>query len=373
MDFSYTAEQLELRKQVAAFALNESKTLSREFDEKSTFPQQFFRKIAGMGWIGLIIPKEYGGQGKGTLEYSILMEELAKQLLFTPQANIQVIKAIIASGTEEQKRRYLPKLLSGEYVSAVAISEPQTGSSFKNLQTMAVREKGNFRINGHKTHINLAKEADIFVLLALTDAGLSTIIVDKDTPGLSFEKGDPIASRTAPIYDIYLKDCMVPESNQLGIDGKGINTFFSIFNLSRIGNASQFIGWARGCLDYAVEYARNRKIKDNMLTDFQGIQWTIAELVADIESCRLLRDKAAWAEDSNIEHAIDTAMAKLVTGKVAERVVNSCFALVGGHGCYRSAPFERYWCEIMMGQVAGGSKEILKNTIAKEVLRSYNI
>lgn len=371
MDFSFTEYQLALRKEVAEFALEESRTISKEYEEKSIFPEPLFKKIAAKGWIGLAIPKEYGGLGKGALEYSILMEELSKQLLFNPQANIQVCKAILAGGTEEQKKSYIPKLVNGEYVGAVAISEPQTGSSFKNLQTSAVKDGNTFVINGHKAHINLAKEANIFILLAKTNEGLSNFIIKHDTPGLRFEKGDPIAARTAPIYDINLDDCRVPEDCLLGVNGRAIDTFFSIFNLSRIGNASQLIGYARGCLDYAVQYARTRAIGDKTVTDFQGIQWLIAELVSDIEAVRLIRDKAAWAEDHNIEHAFETATAKFMAGKVAEKAANSVFSMVGGSGLYRSAPYQRYWNEIVMGQVAGGSREVLKNTMAKEILRSY--
>jgi butyryl-CoA dehydrogenase len=372
MDFEYTPEQLELKKQIADFAKKEALDPKRKLEEAdSIFPWDLYKKMGERGWTGVIVPKVYGGLGKGPIEYSIIMEELSKEMLISPQATVQTEKSILSAGTEEQKRKYLPKLASGEYVSAQAISEPDAGSSFKNVKTTAMKEGTSYVIRGHKAHINLAKEAGVFTLLTQTENGLTEFLIDKDTPGVRFEKGDPIAGRAAPIYDILL-DCRIHEEQLLGEIGGALQVFLSTFNLSRIGNASQFIGFARGCLELAVTYAKNRIVGGQRVTEFQGIQWIIAELVADLEVAKLARDRAAWMEEKRIEHNLETSVAKYVAGEVAEKVVSKSFSLVGSKACYYGSPFERYLREVKTLQVAGGTSEIMKNNIARQVLHSHS-
>ncbi len=369
MDFKYSSEQLQLIREVAGFAKEES-AATRDYEEKSIFPKDLYRKIGERGWTGPIVPEAYGGMGKGAIEYCIIMEELNKELIIGPQTNVQLEKMLLSFGTERQKRQYLPRLANGEYVAALAISEPQAGSSFKNLQTMAKKSNGFYIVNGKKSHINLAADADVLMVFARTDVGLTCLLVDRDTPGVRFEKLDPLGMRTLPAYDVFL-DCRVPSDQLLGEEGKGLAVFLATFNLSRIGNASALIGFARGCLEHAVNYARNRKVGDSYVTDFQGIQWMMAEMVAELEAARLIRDRAAWAEDAGVEHTLDTSIAKLLAAEVAEKIVSRAFSLTGSYACYRESPFEHYWREIKTLHIAGGSSEIMKNTIAREILRSY--
>ncbi len=372
LDFEYTPEQLELKREVADFAKAEATKPERKLEEaNSTCSWDIHKKMSEKGWVGIIVPKAYGGQGKGALEYSIILEEAAKELLRDPNTSVQTQKSILSAGTEEQKRKYLPKLASGEYVSAQAISEPEMGSSFKNIKTTARKDGKFYVIKGHKAHINLAKESGVFPLLALTDKGLTEFLIEKDTPGVRFEKGDPIGTRAAPIYDIFL-DCRIPEEQLLGKEGGALDIFLATFNLSRIGNASRFIGYARGVLEKAVPYAKNRVVGNHHVTDFQGIQWIIAELVVDLEAAKLARDKAAWMADKGIEHGLATATAKYLAGEVAERAISKAFSLVGSYACYYGTPFERYMREIKTLQVAGGTSEIMLNTIARQVLCSYS-
>jgi butyryl-CoA dehydrogenase len=371
MDFEYTPEQLKLKKEVADFARSESADPRRKLEEaESIFPWEFYRKLGERGWLGVIVPKRYGGQGKGAIEYAIIMEELSKELLITPQATVQTEKSILGAGTEEQKEKYLPKLASGAFLAAQAISEPDAGSSFKNMRTAATKKGDSFFIKGHKSHINLAKEADVFTLLAITEKGLTEFLIEKNTEGIRFEKGNPIAGRSAPIYDIFL-DCRVPEKQLLGEMGGGLQVFLLTFDLSRIGNASQFIGFARGCLELAVTHAKNRNVGNHRVADFQGIQWIIAELAVDLELARMARDKAAWMEDKGVEHNLETSVAKYFAGEVAEKVVCKSSSLLGSQACYYDSPYERYLREIKTLQVAGGTSEIMKNNIARHVLGSY--
>ncbi len=371
MDFQYSAEQLQLIHEVASFAKKESAALSRDYEDKSIFPKELHMKIGQKGWAGPIVPKVYGGMGKGAIEYCIIMEELSKELIIGPQTSVQLEKMLLGFGTERQKRLYLPKLASGEFVAALAISEPQAGSSFKNLQTIAKKDNGFYIVNGKKGYINLAGDADILMVFTRTDFGLTCLLVDRDTPGVRFEKRDAVGMRTLPVYDIFLKECRIPSDHLLGEEGKGLTAFLVTFNLSRIGNASTLIGFARGCLEHAVNYARNRRVGDSRVTDFQGIQWMLAEMVTELEAARLIRDRAAWAEDAGIEHTLDTSISKFLAAEVAEKIVSRAFSLTGSYACYRESPFERYWREIKTMQVAGGSSEIMKNTIAREILRAY--
>jgi alkylation response protein AidB-like acyl-CoA dehydrogenase len=209
------------------------------------------------------------------------------------------------------------------------------------------------------------------VLLTTTDKGLTEFLIEKNTPGIRFEKGDPIGMRIMPLYDIFL-DCRVPEEQLLGADGGGLNVFLATFNLSRIGNASMFLGYARGVLEKAVAYARKRVVGDRNVTDFQGIQWIIARLVAKIEAAKLARDKAAWMADRGMENSLETSVAKYLASEVAEETINRAFSMVGSYACYYDTLFEQYMREIKSLQVAGGSSEIMLNTIARRILQSYS-
>ena len=365
--FEISAEQRELKREVAELA-QKFRPRVDDWERRSVAPRELFREMGRRRWMGPIVPVEYGGMGQGAIEYSIISEELARAGLFGPQPTIQAEKHLLVSGTEEQKQRYLPKLAQGQWIAAIAISEPNVGSSFEAMETKAVRKNGTYLISGRKSHINFAADAALILLYARTEKGFSIFIVERGTPGISFRKGDPIGQRMQPIYDFTLDGVEVPQAQLLGEEGDGMSTFFAAFNLSRIGNASCLIGLARGALDEAIAYARERRVGRGRVTDFQGIRWMVADLSTRIEAAALLRDKAAWLEDEGLEHALETAMARYYAGEVAEEVCSKVFSLVGGWGCYRERPFERYWRDAKVGKLAGGSSEVLKNLIARRVL-----
>lgn len=367
LGFEISVEQRELKQEVAKFA-EKFRPQVDDWDRSSVAPRQLFREMGRRRWMGPIVPVEYGGMGKGAMEYAIISEELARVGLFGPQTTIQAEKHLLASGTEEQRQRYLPPLAQGQWIAAIAISEPNVGSSFDAMETMAVKRDGIYIISGRKSHINFAADAALILLYARTGSGLSILIIEKGMPGISFRKGNPIGQRMQPIYDFTLENVEVPPVQLLGEEGSGMSTFFAAFNLSRIGNASCLIGLARGALDEAIAYARERKVGRSPVTDFQGIRWMVADLSTRIEAAALLRDKAAWLEDEGVEHALETAMARYWAGEVAEEVCSKVFSLVGGWGCYRERPFERYWRDAKVGKLAGGSSEVLRNLIARRVL-----
>ena len=339
-----------------------------EWDRKSIAPRELFREMGKRRWMGPIVPTEYGGMGGGVMEYSIISEELARGGLFGPQTTIQAEKHILTSGTREQKERYLPRLSRGDWIGAIAISEPNVGSSFDAMETTAVERGECYLVNGRKSHINYAADAALILLYARTEAGLSIFCVERKTPGISFRKGDPIGQRMQPIYDFTLDNVELPRSRLLGAAGDGMRTFIAAFNVSRIGNASCLIGLARCALDEAVAYAKERRVGNSVVTDFQGIRWMVADLCTRLEAAALLRDRAAWLADSDREHALEAAMARYLAAEVAEEVCSSVFSLVGGWGCYRERPFERLWRDAKVGKLAGGSSEVLKILIARRVL-----
>jgi len=367
LGFEISAEQQQLKRDVAEMA-QKLRHRVHEWERRSVAPRELFREMGRRRWMGPIVPLEYGGMGKGTIDYSIISEELARVGLFGPQPTIQAEKHLLASGTEEQKEHYLPRLARGQWIAAIAISEPNVGSSFEAMETTAVRKDDTYLISGRKSHINFAADAALILLYARTESGLSIFIVERGTPGISFRKGNPIGQRMQPIYDFTLDKVQVPQAQLLGEEGDGMSTFFAAFNLSRIGNASCLIGVARGALDEAIAYARERRVGKNLVTDFQGIRWMVADLSTMIEAAALLRDKAAWLEDEGVDHALETAMARYYAAEVAEEVCSRVFSLVGGWGCYRERPFERYWRDAKVGKLAGGSSEVLKNLIARRVL-----
>lgn len=367
LGFEISAEQQELKAEVAKLA-HELGSKVDEWDTKGEAPRELFRQMGVRRWMGPIVPVEYDGMGKGAIEYCIISEELAKVGLFGPQTTIQAEKCLLASGTAEQKANYLPKLARGEYLAAIAVSERNVGSSFELMETTAVKRKDAYVLNGHKTHINFAADAAIMLVYAKTESGLSIFIVERGTPGINFRKGDPIGQRMQPIYNVTLANLEIPQTQLLGREGDAMSTFFATFNLSRIGNASCLIGLARGALEEAIEYAKERRVGRHMVTDFQGLRWMVAELATKIEAATLLRDKAAWLADRGGEHSWETAMARYYAAEVAEEVTSQVFSLVGGWGCYRERPFERFWRDAKVGKLAGGSSEVLKNLIARRVL-----
>ncbi|EHQ06785.1 acyl-CoA dehydrogenase family protein [Leptonema illini] len=370
MDFYFNESQQALQKEVEAFAREAALNPLRIIEEEqSVFCWDVLHELGRRGWTGVIVPEKYGGMGKGAIEYSIIMEETAAEMIYGPQNLVQAQQGLLAMGTDRQKEKYLPALASGEMLAAQAISEPDAGSSFENIQTIAEKSGDSYIVNGLKVHINLGEEAGMLMVLVKTANGLTELIVDKNTPGISYKKQDPIGLRSAPMYDIIFENCRVPAENLLGRDGRGIETFLAIFKLSRLGVASQLIGVAKGCLARAVEFTKSRKVGKNRVSDFQGIQWIIAKLTAELEAAKLARNKAAWLHDQRRKHDLETSIAKYLAGVVADETVNKAFTMTGSHACYRDKPYDRYVREVKSLLAGGGSSEVMLNNISREVLR----
>ena len=363
MNFELTDEQRELKERVSTWHEEHENTI-REHAEYSEFPRDIYEEGMERGFGNVIIPKEYGGPGGGAMEYAIVAEQTG---IF--QICFQTQRAILTAGTEDQKERYLPEFLDGSAVGAIAISEPETGSSLKTMDTTAEREGDTWVLNGIKSHVNLAAEASVHKVYAMTDGGLTAFLIDDDEPGLDvMEKLDPIGTRYLPIYDMMFDDVEVSDEQLLLNSGDGYEVFFKTFNFSRIGNASEMLGHGKRSLRRAVQWAKQRDVGDNKVTDFQGIRWKVADLHTKLKAAERLRDEAALAIDEDEDAVLKTSIAKLAAADAALPATTEAMQITGAHGLYRDQPYEANFRDVKTLEVAGGSREIMRNVIADNII-----
>jgi hypothetical protein len=363
MDFDLTGQQRDLKERVTAWREEHEATID-DHARRSEFPREVYEDGMERGFGAVITPEEYGGGGGGAMEYAIVAEQVG---LF--QISFQLQRALLVAGTDEQKERYLPEFAAGDAVGAISISEPETGSSLKSMDTVAVRDGDEFVLDGPKSHVNLAAEATVHKVYAMTDEGLTAFLVDDDNPGLTVtEKHDPIGTRYLPIYDLELDECRVDASQVLGDVGGGYRTFFGTFNFSRIGNASEMLGHGKRALREATRWAKARDVGDETVTDFQGIRWKIADLYTDLEAATHLRDRAACALDAGEDAVLETSMAKLAAANAALPATTEAIQITGAHGLYRDQPYEGHFRDVKTLEVAGGSREIMRNVVADRII-----
>jgi alkylation response protein AidB-like acyl-CoA dehydrogenase len=363
MDFTLTSKQRELKDRITAWR-KEHEDIIREYATQSEFPNDLYVEGMEQGFGNVIVPKSYGGPGGGAMEYAIIAEQVG---LF--QISFQLQRAVIACGTEIQKERYLPKFVDGSAVGGIAISEPETGSSLKSMDTTAVRDGNSYILNGIKSHVNLGAEATVQKVYAMTEEGLTAFLVESSNPGLQIiEKHDPIGTRYLPIYDIELDDCVVDASQMLLEPGDGYEVFFKTFNFSRIGNASEMLGHGMRSLREATRWARQRDVGENKVTEFQGIRWKIANLYTNLKAAERLRDEAAIRLNNGEDAVLETSMAKLAAANAALPATTEAMQITGAHGLYYDQPYEENFRNVKTLEVAGGSREIMRNIIADNVI-----
>ena len=371
MNFGLTERQRDLQSKIGSFVAAFDPAEINRCEIASEFPWDFYRGLAANGWTGIMVPPEFGGLGWGAVEMVIAAEETALASLSTLALTLHGQRTLLKLGTPEQQAEYLPRLTSGELLSAIVVSEPTVGSSLKDMRTAAVKDGSDYVVSGRKTHITLGAEAGLLITFVMTEKGLTTLLIDGDSPGISRRKMDAVGWRLEPHYDMEFDAVRVPASQVLGEDGQGLRTFFASFNMTRLCNASHLLGIARGAIAAAVKYATERAVGDNKVADFQGIQWIIAELATKYEAASMVRFKAAWMEDAGLPHEKETAMTKLLAVETCDAATNQSFAIVGSHASYRDQPFERFLRDAKIGHVTGGSAEVMKNNIARAVLREF--
>lgn len=360
------------RTAMAEFAATHRATLD-DHQRRGRFPAEIYHEMGAQGWVGMVTPEELGGSGGGAAAYCLVSEEVGRHGLVSPQTAVQGQLWLRDWGTEEQKKTLLPGIASGRLVFSESISEPGVGSSLKAVTSTARRSDGGWVLNGRKTHVNLGAECHVTIFYATAGEGLTAFMIDMTTPGITTRRTDPIGLRLIPTADVTFENVHVPDSALLGGPGDGLATFLSTFNLSRLGNASELIGLARRALVQAITYAREREVGSNVVTDFQGIQWEIADCYQEIVAASLLRDHAVAVIAAGDDPAMATTLAKSAAIDAAERVGKAVFGFVGGHALYNDQDYWQILADIKVLRTAGGSREVLRNFVAKQVLRADDL
>ena len=379
MNFSFTEEQQQLRKSVREFAEGEIGPHVMEWDEASHFPLELLPKLAEMGLLGVIFPEEYGGAGLGYVEYVIVIEELARVDgsvgLFVAAHNSLCSNHIYKFGSEEQKRKYLVPLAQGKKLGAWSLTEPEAGSDAGGTRTTAARNGSHWILNGAKTFTTNGHYADTCVAMAVTDKakgshGISAFILEKGMPGFRpGKKENKLGMRASDTSEVLFTDCKVPCDNLLGPEGEGFTGSLKILDGGRISIAALGLGMAQGALDAAVRYAKQRKQFGQAISEFQAIQFKLADMATEVEAARLLVYQAAWlADQKNVRFTRESSMAKLFASEVAVRVANECVQIHGGYGFIKDYPAEKFYRDVKLCTIGEGTSEIQKLVIARQLL-----
>ena len=379
MDFHLTNEQQMLRKMYREFAENEVKPLAEEIDEEERFPMETVEKMAKLGMMGIYFPKEYGGAGGDVLSYAMCVEELAKVCGTTAvivSAHTSLCCApIYENGTEEQKRKYLPDLLSGRKIGAFGLTEPNAGTDASGQQTTAVKnENGDYVLNGSKCFITNGNVADTFVVFAMTDKskgnhGISAFIVEKSFPGFSTGKHEKkMGIRGSSTCDLIFEDCIVPKENLLGKEGKGFKIAMQTLDGGRIGIAAQALGIAEGAMEESINFAKTREQFGRPIAKFQNTQFLFADMHVAIEAARLLTYKAAVAKSEGGRFTVDAATAKLFASEAAMKITTKAVQVHGGYGYTKDYPVERMMRDAKITEIYEGTSEIQRVVISGNIL-----
>lgn len=374
---SLTDDEALFRDNVRQFADEKVRPLAKEMDEKGVFDRGLIEQFFQLGLMGIEIPEQFGGAGGKFFEAILSVEELsradASAGVVVDVQNTLVNNALLRWGSAEQKKHYLPRMAS-ETVGSYALSEAGSGSDAFALQTRADLHGDDYFLNGRKLWITNAKEAGIFVLFATVNPaagykGITAFIVEKNSPGFTVgKKEDKLGIRASSTCELILEDCHVPKENVLGEVGKGYKIAIETLNEGRIGIGAQMVGVAQGAWEYAAKYAQERKQFGKALTEFQGIQFQIAQMATEIEASRLMVYNAARMKDAGMPFVKEAAMAKLFASQVAERVTSLAIEIYGGVGFTKDYPVEKYWRDSKIGKIYEGTSNMQLGTIAKLVL-----
>ena len=379
MEFSFTDEQQQLRRSVREFAEGEIAPHVMEWDEASHFPLEIMPKLAEMGLLGIIFPEQYGGAGLGYIEYVIAVEELSRVDgsvgIIVAAHNSLCSNHIFKFGSEAQKQKYLVPLAQGKKIGAWSLTEPEAGSDAGGTRTTAAKSGNSWVLNGSKTFTTNGHYADTCVAMAVTDKskgshGISAFILEKGMPGFRpGKKENKLGLRASDTSEIIFTDCRVPAENLLGPEGEGFTGSLKVLDGGRISIAALGLGMAQGALDAAIRYAKQRKQFGQPISDFQAIQFKLADMATQVEAARLLVYQAAWlADQGDVRFTRESSMAKLFASEVAVRVANECVQIHGGYGFIKDYPAEKYYRDVKLCTIGEGTSEIQRLVIARQLL-----
>ncbi|MEG1498210.1 MAG: acyl-CoA dehydrogenase [Bacteroidales bacterium] len=379
MDFSLTKQEELFLQMIREFAEKEVKPLAAEVDEKEIFPLQTVQKMAKLGIMGIPIPVEYGGEGGTTQIYTMAVEELSRVCATTGvivSAHTSLCAApILEHGTDDQKKKYLPKLAKGEWLGAFGLTEPNAGTDASSQQTMAVEDGQDYILNGTKIFITNAEYADIFIVFGMTDKslgvkGITAFILERGMPGFSIGKKEKkMGIRGSATCELIFEEVRVPKANILGRVGGGFGIAMKTLDGGRIGIASQALGIAQGAMDETVKYTKERKQFKKAIAQFQNTQFQLADLQTKIEASRLLVRKAAYKKDGKQPYSVDAAMAKLFAAETAMEVTTKAVQFHGGYGYTREYPVERMMRDAKITEIYEGTSEVQRMVIASNLLK----
>ncbi len=378
MDFGYTEEQRMLRRMVREFAEREIAPRAEEIDATDTFPHDLFQRMGDVGLLGLPFPPQYGGSDADYHAMIIALEEVARvsgSLAITLDAHTSLCcEPIFRFGTEKQKERYLPGLLSGETIGAFGLTEPQAGSDAGATQTRAVRAGDVWVINGQKIYITNGSIADVVVITAKTDPGtgtrgISAFIIENGTPGFKPGRDEKkMGLKGSVTSELFFEDCRIPAENLLGEQNRGFHQFLSTLDAGRIAIAAMAVGLAQGAYERSTDYAKRREQFGRPIADFQAIRWMIADMATGIDAARLMVHRAAWLKERGEPYTKEASMAKLLASEVSERVCHKAIQIHGGYGYVREYEVERMYRDQRLCQIGEGTNEIQRLVISRDVL-----
>lgn len=382
VDFGFSKEQVLIRQMVAEFADREVAPQVAEHDEAESFPEELVRKMYDLGLMGMMVPDTYGGGGTDTISYCLAMEELnrvdASLGVIMSVNNSLVCDPILRYGTEAQKETYLPKLASGGWLGAYALTEPGSGSDAGALRSTARREGDEWVLNGQKIFVTNAWHAQLVVTYAKTDPraprskGITAFLVPTDTPGFHrIRKEKKMGIRATDTTALAFEDLRLPEENLLGELHEGFRVALSTLDGGRIGIASQALGIARGAYEAALAYSKEREQFDAPIASFQAIQFKLADMATEIDAARLLILEAADRRDRGLPYGKEAAMAKLFASDLAVRATREAVQIFGGYGYLRDYPVEKRYRDAKITEIYEGTSEIQRLVIARHLREDY--
>ena len=380
MEFSPTPEQIQLRKSVREFAESEVRPHVLEWDEAQTFPLEAIKKAGTLGYLGALFPEALGGAGLSYIEYAIIIEELSR---VDPSVGLIVAahtslctNHIYLAGSDEQKQRYIPKLATGEWIGCWSLTEPEAGSDAAGTRTKAVKDGGNWILNGGKTFTTNAQYADVCVAMAVTDRaasqhGISAFVLQPGLPGFTVgKKENKLGMRASATGEVLFNDCRLPESQLLGKPGEGFVDSLRILDGGRISIAALAVGLAQGAYEAALRYSKHRKQFGRFISEFQAIQHKLADMATSIEAARLLTYRAGWMKDNGDRVTKESAMAKLFASEIAVKVADDALQIHGGYGFIKDYPVEKFYRDVKLCTIGEGTSEIQRLVIARQLLKS---
>jgi hypothetical protein len=380
VQFGLTGEQEQLRREVRAFAEREIAPHVSEWDEKSEFPHAAVKKLGEMGLMGVIFPEELGGAGLGYVEYVLAVEELSRVDgsvgIIVASHNSLCTNHLMIGGNETQRKRWIPKLASGEWLGAWGLTEPGSGSDAGGMRTTAVRGDGGWVLNGSKTFITNGTYANCALVLAVTDkekathGGISGFLVEKGTKGFrSGKKENKLGLRASDTSELIFEDCVVGEDCLVGKVGGGFKDAMRVLDGGRISIAALALGMARGALDAAVRYSKQRRQFGKAISEFQAVQFKLADMATQLDAAWLLTMRAAQMKDAGKVVTREAAMAKLFASEVACRICDEGVQIHGGYGFIKDYPAEKFYRDVKLCTIGEGTSEIQRMVIARELLK----